>query len=117
MTISIEKMTFLTANYGLSPSQINAFNEAYQSAYYAMAGEIEYSWEEGGWYPEDPESCMIECLTDADRLERYIPDYMDWCFDFRMKQELAHDLLEVRMPSHCIKYLQSQGKTAWVLVK
>ena len=117
MNISQEKMTFLTANYGLTPEQINAFNEAYQSAYYSMAAEIEYSWEEGGWFPEDPEAAMIECLVDADRLEQYISDYMDWCFNFVMKQELAHDLLEVRMPQHCIKYLQSQGKTCWMLVK
>ena len=108
-------MTFLTANYGLSPEQILAFADAYHSAMYQMGGEIEYTWEESGWYPEDPEAAMIECLVDADRLEQYIPDYMDWCFDFVMKQELAHDLLEVRMPKHCIDYLRSQGKSAWML--
>ena len=108
-------MTFLTANYGLSPEQIQAFADAYHSAMYQMGGEIEYTWEESGWYPEDPEAAMIECLVDADRLEQYIPDYMDWCFDFVMKQELAHDLLEVRMPKHCIDYLRSQGKSAWML--
>ena len=106
-------MTFLTANYGLSPAQINAFNEAYQDAYYAMAPEIEMTWEEGGWMPEDPESAMIECLVDADRLEYYIPDYMDWCFNFLMKQELAHDLLDAPMPKHCQDYLVSKGKTWW----
>ena len=115
MNISQEKMTFLTANYGLSPEQIQAFADAYHSAMYQMGGEIEYTWEESGWYPEDPEAAMIECLVDADRLEQYIPDYMDWCFDFVMKQELAHDLLEVRMPKHCIDYLRSQGKSAWML--
>lgn len=113
MTISQEKMTFLTANYGLSPEQIEAFNEAYQHAYYSMAPEIEYAWEEGGHFPEDPESAMIEVLVDADRLEQYIPDYMDWCFDFRMKMELAHDLLDIPMPKYCQDYLQSQGKTWW----
>ena len=115
MTISLEKMTFLTANYGLSPEQITAFYEAYHTAMYQMGGEIEYAWEESGWTPEDPEAAMIECLVDADRLEQYIPDYMDWCFDFLMKQELAHDLLEVRMPKHCIDYLRSVGKSAWML--
>ena len=115
MNISQEKMTFLTANYGLSPEQIQAFADAYHSAMYQMGGEIEYTWEESGWYPEDPEAAMIECLVDADRLEQYIPDYMDWCFDLVMKQELAHDLLEVRMPKHCIDYLRSQGKSAWML--
>ena len=108
-------MTFLTANYGLSPEQINSFFEAYHSAMYQMGGEIEYSWNESGWYPEDPEAAMIECLVDADRLEQYIPDYMDWCYNFVMKQELAHDLLEVPMPKHCIDYLKSQGKSAWML--
>ena len=108
-------MTFLTANYGLSPAQINAFAEAYQSAYYSMAGEIEMTWQEGGWMPEDPESAMIECLVDADRLEQFIPDYMDWCFDFLMKQELAHDLNEVPMPKHCVDYLSSKGLTSWML--
>ena len=115
MTISPEKMTFLTANYGLSPEQIEAFADAYQNAYYSMAGEIEMTWEEGGWTPEDPEAAMIEVLVDADRLEQFIPDYMDWCFDFRMKLELAHDLNEVRMPLFCIEYLQSQGLTSWML--
>ena len=110
-------MTFLTANYGLSPAQINAFNEAYQSAYYSMAGEIEYSWEESGWTPEDPEACMIECLVDADRLERYIGDYMDWCFGFLMKAELAHDILEVPMPKHLLDYLEGNGKSSWMLAK
>ena len=110
-------MTFLTANYGLSPAQIEAFAQAYQSAYYQMAPEIEMGWYEGGWVPEDEEAAMIECLVDADRLEPYIEDYMDWCFNFVMKQELAHDLQEVRMPSHCIDYLKSQGKTCWMLAK
>ena len=117
MSISPEKMTFLTANYGLSADQITRFFEAYHTAMYQMGGEIEYTWEEGGWYPEDPEAAMIECLVDADRLEQYIEDYMDWCFDFVMKQELAHDLLEVPMPKHCQDYLTSQGKTWWTAAK
>ena len=113
MSISLEKMTFLTANYGLSPEQIEAFHAAYQAAYYQMAPEIEYSWEEGGWTPDDPEAAMVECLVDADRLEPYIEDYMDWCFDFTMKLELAHDLNDMPMPQFCQKYLVSQGKTWW----
>ena len=113
MRISQEKMTFLTANYGLTVHQINAFHEAYQYAYYQMAAEIEMSWEEGGWTPDDPEAAMIECIVDADRLEPYIEDYMDWCFNFNMKQELAHDLLEKPMPKYCQDYLVSQGKTWW----
>ena len=60
-------MTFLTANYGLTEHQINAFNEAYQYAMYQMGAEIEYSWEESGWTPDDPEAAMIECLCDANR--------------------------------------------------
>lgn len=115
MSISPDKMTFLTANYGLSPEQVQAFADAYQSAYYSMGAEIEYGWEESGWFPEDPEAAMIECVCDADRLYDYMDDYMDWCFDFVMKQELAHDILEVRMPEHCIDYLKSQGKSAWML--
>ena len=112
-------MTFLTANYGLSPAQINAFADAYQRVHSRMGGEIEASWEESGWWPreEDEEACMIECLTDADRLEQYIPDYMDWCFGFLMKAELAHDLLEVRMPEHLLNYLPSNGKRSWMLAK
>ena len=115
MTISQEKMTFLSANYGLSPAQIIAFHEAYHTAMYQMGGEIEASWQESNWWPreEDEAACMIECLVDADRLEPYISGYMEWCFDFRMKQELAHDLLEVPMPQFCQDYLTSQGKTWW----
>ena len=115
MNISQEKMTFLTANYGLSPEQIEAFADAYHTAYHQMAGEIEYTWQEGGWYPENPEAAMIECLCDADRLEPYIDDYMEWCFDFLMKAELVHDLLEVPMPKFLLDYLESNGKTSWQL--
>jgi len=115
MNISPEKMTFLTANYGLSPEQIEAFANAYHTTYYQQAAEIEYSWEEGGFFPDNPESAMIECLVDADRLESAMEDYMEWCFDFVMKQELAHDLLEVPMPKHCLDYLASKGLTSWQL--
>ena len=108
-------MTFLTANYGLSPEKVEAFASAYHSAYHQMAGEIEYGWHEGGYFPENPESAMIEVLVDADRLADYIEDYMDWCFNFHMKMELAHDLLEVRMPGYCLDYLTSKGLTSWML--
>ena len=116
MTISPAKMTFLSANYGLSPAQITSFYEAYHTAMYQMGGEIEASWYESGWTPDNEEAAMIECLVDADRLEQYIPDYMDWCFNFLMKQELAHDLLEVPMPQHCIDYLKKKGLTCWQFV-
>ena len=109
-------MTFLSANYGLSPAQITSFYEAYHTAMYQMGGEIEASWYESGWTPDNEEAAMIECLVDADRLEQYIPDYMDWCFNFLMKQELAHDLLEVPMPQHCIDYLKKKGLTCWQFV-
>ena len=115
MTISQAKMTFLTANYGLSPAQIVAFYEAYHSAMYQMGGEIEASWYESGWTPDNEESAMIECLVDADRLEPYIDDYMDWCFDFVMKAELAHDLLEVPMPQYNLDYLEQNGLSSWML--
>ena len=115
MNISQEKMTFLTANYGLSPEQIEAFADAYHTAYYQMAGEIEMTWHEGGWMPENPEAAMIECLVDADRLEPYIDDYMDWCFNFVMKAELAHDILEVPMPQYNLDYLEQKGLTSWML--
>ena len=106
-------MTFLTANYGLSPEQIQSFWEAYHSAMYQMGGEIEYAWEESGHIPEDPESAMIECLVDADRLADYIDDYMDWCFDFRFKMELVYDLQDRIPPQYLQDYLTSQGKTWW----
>ena len=109
-------MTFLSANYGLSPDQITRFYRGYCNAHAHMGGEIEYSWEESGWSPDDPECAMIECLVDADRLHDYIEDYMDWCFPFLMKQELAHDLLEVPMPQHCIDYLKGRGLTCWQFV-
>ena len=109
-------MTFLSANYGLSPDQIARFYRGYCNANAHMGQEIEMSWHEGHWSPDDPECAMIECLVDADRLEPYIEDYMDWCFGFLMKQELAHDLLEVPMPLHCINYLKSKGLTCWQFV-
>jgi len=117
MHISPEKMTFLTANYGLTPEQIRAFAEAYQSAYYAMAGEIEMSWDESGYYPDSPEEAMIECLVDADRLEPYIVDYMEWCFNFHMKLELMYDLKNLEPPKFCRDYLKGEDKTWWLAVR
>ena len=117
MRISPEKMTFLTANYGLSPAQVQAFADAYHTAYHQMAGEIEYSWQESGWYPENEEDAMIECLTDADRLQDYIDDYDDWCFDFMYKQELAFDILDREPPGFLQEYLLSTGKTWWLAAR
>ena len=117
MTISHEKMTFLTANYGLSPEQVETFWSAYHSAYQSMAAEIEMSWDEGGYYPDNPEEAMIEVLVDADRLEYYIPDYMDWCFDFRYKQELIYDLKNMEPPAFLRDYLKSTGKTWWTAAR
>ena len=110
-------MTFLTANYGLTPEQIEAFANAYNSAYWSMAGEIEYSWEESGWTPDDPEGAMIECILDADRLEQYMDDYMDWCFDFRHKTELLYDLRDESPPKWCLPHLEREGKTFWMAAK
>ena len=110
---SPEKMTFLTANYGLTQDQVVRFWQAYNEAYQSMAGEIEYAWQEGGWTPDRPEDAMIECLVDADRLEQFIPDYMDWCFDFRFKMELVYDLEDRIPPQFLQDYLTSQGKTWW----
>ena len=115
MSISPEKMTFLTANYGLTPEQIEDFADGFHSARWQLGGEIEYEWSMAGIYPPNPEACMIETLCDADRLHDYIDDYMDWCFDFLFKQELAHDLLEVPLPQHCVDYLNQIGKSAWML--
>ena len=117
MNISKAKMTFLTANYGLSPQQIEAFYQGLHSANAQMGGEIEYSWQESGYWPENPQAAMIECLCDADRLHDFIDDYMDWCFDFLMKAELAHDLLEEPMPQHLTDYLTSQGKQSWMAIQ
>ena len=114
MNISPAKMTFLTANYGLSPQQVEAFKDGYHSAYLQMAGEIEYSWQEMGYWPENAHAAMIECLCDADRLHDHVDDYMDWCFDFPMKAELAHDLLEEPMPEHLLSYLQSTNRQSWL---
>ena len=115
MPISNEKMTFLTANYGLTAEQVQAFADAYQNAYYQLGVDIEDCWIDSGFYPKDPEGDMIEAICDADRLSDYISDYMDWCFDFRFKQELAHDLLEVRMPQWKLDYLKKKGLSSWML--
>lgn len=114
MNISQEKMTFLSANYGLSPAQVEAFAAAYQQAYYQMAGEIECSWQEMGWWPSNEDDAMIETLCDADRLAPYIDDYMDWCFDFVYKQELVYDLQDKEPPGHLQEYLLSTGMTWWL---
>ena len=113
MNIPPEKMTFLTANYGLTPDQIIRFYEGYCSAYQSMAGEIEYSWHEGGFYPDDEYAAMVECLCDADRLHDYIDDYMDWCFDFVPKMELVYDIEDKKQLDYNQKYLESTGRTSW----
>ena len=116
MNISQEKLTFLTANYGLSPEQIEAFHDAYHCAFYQIAPEVEMSWHEGGYIPDNEESAMIEVVCDADRLEPYMDDYMDWCFDFMYKQELAHELLGVPMPEYLKDFLQSRGLSCFQAV-
>lgn len=117
--ISPELMTFLTANYGLTTDQIVAYAEAYNSAYWSMAGEIEYTWQEGGYYPEDEEAAMIECLCDADRLRDYMGDaqYDAWCYDFLYKMELVYDLMCKEPPGYLQEYLLSSGKTWWTAAK
>ena len=115
--ISPEKMTFLTANYGLTSDQVKSFAQGFSSAYYAMAGEIEYTWEECGFYPEDSEGAMIECLVDADRLERFIPDYMEWCFNFLFKMELVYDLMNETPPEWCRNFLTKKDMTWWTAVQ
>ena len=115
--ISPEKMTFLTANYGLSPEQVESFANGYNSAYWQMAGEIEYTWEEGGYYPDNPEEAMIECLVDADRLRNFIDDYDAWCFDFLFKMELIYDLKNMEPPPYFREYLKKEGKTWWTAAK
>ena len=103
--ISQVKTTILSANYGLSPDQIKSFAEAFSSCYYQMSGDIEITWEEGGWTPEDPQLALIDCLFDGDPLESYMDDYMDWCFAFRYKMELVYDLMAETPPQHCRDYL------------
>ena len=110
-------MTFLTANYGLTPDQILSLASGYNMAYQSMAGEIEMNWDECGYYPDCPDEAMIECLVDADRLEHYIEGYMEWCFGFRMKMELVYDLKNMEPPQFCRDYLRSQEKTWWTAVK
>ncbi len=117
MNISPQKMTFLAENYGLTPEQITQFYQAYCRVDSQLGGEIEFNWQESGWTPDNPEAAMIECLCDADRLADYIEDYDAWCFDFLMKQELAHDLIEVPMPKHLLNYLSSQGKKSWQQIR
>ena len=106
-------MTFLTANYGLTPKQVTDFYEGYCSAYQSMAAEIEYSWHEGGFYPDDEYAAMVECLCDADRLSDYVEDYMQWCFDFIPKMELVYDLEDKKQLPYNQKYLHSTGRTSW----
>jgi hypothetical protein len=113
LNISHELMTFLTANYGLTEAQILSYAEAYNAAYWSMAGEIEYTWQEGGFYPEDPECAMIECLCDADRLRDYMAadEYDAWCMDFLYKMELVYDLMGKEPPGYLQEYLLSSGMT------
>ena len=106
-------MTFLTANYGLSEEQIEAFADGLGRAYWSHSAEIEQSWAESGWTPENAEDAMIECLIDADRLEDFLDDYDTFWQDWLFKQELAHDLYDVPMPEHLAQYLQSKGMTWW----
>ena len=115
LNISPELMTFLTANYGLTQEQIVTYAEAYNSAYYSMAPEIEYSWAESGYMPDDEEAAMIECLCDADRLRDFMDEaeYDAWCYDFMYKQELVYDLMQVEPPGFLQEYLLSTGKTWW----
>ena len=118
MRISPEKMTYLTSNYGLSVQQVTSFASALEHCEWEIGPEIEQAWEEGGWTPEDPRSAMIECCIDADRLERWIDDYMDWCFDFKYKLFLAHDLREHPIQDKFwLDWLKDQKMSTWMLDK
>ena len=113
ITLTKQKMTFLTANYGLSAAQVEAFADGLGKAYWSHSAEIEQSWAESGWMPENAENAMIESLVDADRLEDFLDDYGVFWQDWLFKQELAHDLYDVQMPSYLTEYLQSNNMTWW----
>ena len=120
MYISQEKMTFLTANYGVSPKNINQFIEAMEhvisDCYYDILEAFQGVGEESDFYANE-EAILIETAVDADRLAHYIEDYDDWCRDFSYKMELAHDIKEVPMPQFLVDYLKRNNKTSWMLSK
>ena len=113
IAITPVKMTFLTANYGLSEEQVEAFADGLGKAYWSHSAEIEGSWAESGWEPENAQDAMIECLIDADRLEDFIDDYEAFWMHWPFKMSLAHDLYDVRMPKHLACHLVSNNLTWW----
>jgi len=113
ITLTQQKMTFLTANYGLSAAQVEAFADGLGKAYWSHSAEIEQSWAESGWKPENPAGAMIECLVDADRLEDFLDDYEAFWKEWLFKQELAYDLYDVDMPLFLTEYLRKNNMTWW----
>ena len=114
--ISQEKMTFLTANYGLSPENISQFYEAMEQVisecYHDILEAFQSTGEEDDFYKNE-EAILIETACDANRMDRFIPG--DWIDDFRQGMELAHDLKEVAPPQWIVNYLEREGKTMWML--
>ena len=113
ITLTKQKMTFLTANYGLSEKQVEAFADGLGRAYWSHSAEIEQSWAESGWTPENAEDAMIECLIDADRLEDFLDDYEAFWMHWPFKMALAHELYDVRMPRHLAYHLSLHNLTSW----
>ena len=113
ITITQQKMTFLTANYGLSERQVEAFADALGKAYWSHSAEIEDSWAESGWEPENAQVAMIECLVDADRLEDFLDDYEAFWMNWPFKGSLAYDLYDVRMPKYLAMHLKSNNLSWW----
>lgn len=114
MIVEPEKMTFLTANYGLTNDQIHGFFKSYMLAEQNLSTEIEYGWEEYDYYPDDPQVAMIEVLVEGDLLSYYLIDYDDWCRNFPFKQALVHDLLEIPHTPEILQLLESNGMSSWM---
>ena len=113
ITISQEKMTFLTANYGLSEKQVEAFADALAMAYQANSAEIELSWTECNWHPESPRHAMVEALIDAEGLYEFLDNYEHTWIYWDHKQELAIDLWNLEMPPKHSNWLKRNNKTSW----
>jgi len=113
ITISQEKMTFLTANYGLSEKQVEAFADALAMAYQANSAEIELNWDECNWRPESPRHAMVEALIDADGLYEFLDNYEHTWIYWDFKQELAIDLWNLEMPPNRSNWLKRNSKSSW----
>jgi hypothetical protein len=96
----------ITEAYGLEAWEVELICQAYSSVEQDIAWDVESSWEESEWVPEDPAGVMIETCLDAGRPLAYIPEeHRAWyqSLDYFMINGIIHDYRGLRIRDSWIR--------------